>query len=176
MIRVLMLLATLVSALLVQAVVAPALAFGEARPPIVLVTVIVYALAGGPVAGVRYGFLAGIAIDLLGGSAQLVGVNAFAYMLTGYGAGLVQPYLVSSGLLGDLVAGGVATALGDLLATTLGVLLGAEEIAGVGLLQQAMTAAAYGAALVPPLTRAARTLRAGRPSDQRMIVDGEPYR
>ena len=57
---------------------------GGAGPDLVLLVVAALALAGGPMAGVLTGFLAGLALDVAPPGSHFVGQNALVFCLVGY--------------------------------------------------------------------------------------------
>jgi len=62
---------------------------GGAGPDLVLLVVAALALAGGPMAGVLTGFLAGLALDVAPPGSHFVGQNALVFCLVGYLCGLL---------------------------------------------------------------------------------------
>src|SRR6201986_4072237 len=62
---------------------------GGAGPDLVLLVVAALALAGGPMAGVLTGFLAGLALDVAAPGSHFVGQNALVFCLVGYACGLL---------------------------------------------------------------------------------------
>jgi rod shape-determining protein MreD len=163
--RVLFLGLLLVSALLVQTVAAPLLAVGGHRFDVVVLTLVAVALADGPATGVRYGFAAGLATDLLAGSALPVGSSALVLLLVGYAVGGARPYLASAGVVGQVAVVAAASAAVMLLHGLLGVLLDVPEGGLDVVLAAAGGRALYNAALTPLLVRPLLGLwRRGAPS------------
>lgn len=147
--RIGMLALVLVTALLLATVVAPAFTFGVWRPDVVALSVIALALADGPGTGARYGFVAGLAVDLLSAGAQLVGSAALVLLLVGYMTGLARPYLAATGLLGRVAAAGAASAVTSLGYGLLAGLLEASSIGPASLLQAAGATGLYNTLLAP---------------------------
>lgn len=81
-----MALVLLLSAGLVQAIVAPRLAPVGVNADLVLLIVLAWGLLRGPQEGLVWGLLGGLSLDLL--SAVPFGANALALALVGYGLGL----------------------------------------------------------------------------------------
>jgi rod shape-determining protein MreD len=80
--------ASIVTALLLQITVIGRLPVPGAAPDVVLVLVIAFALAEGPMSGLVTGFAAGLFADAL--SAHEMGRLALAYAIAGYLTGLLQ--------------------------------------------------------------------------------------
>lgn len=79
---------SIITALLLQATVIERLPLPGAAPDLVLVLVIAFALAEGPMTGMTTGFVAGLLADGL--SAHELGRMALAYALAGYVTGTLQ--------------------------------------------------------------------------------------
>jgi rod shape-determining protein MreD len=147
--RLAMMAAVLFSALLLQTVVLPGVAVAGVTPHLVLLTVLGFGLADGPGTGARYGFWAGIALDVVGTGAQLVGVSALVLLFVGHAAGAVRAYLSGTGVVGQVTLAAGASSLAVLVLGTLVTLL---EISPVGLgqlLVAALVAGLYNGALAP---------------------------
>ena len=75
---------------IVQLTIVDRIAFpGGAGPDLVLLAVAALALAGGPLAGVLTGFLAGLALDVAPPGSHFIGQNALVFCLIGYACGLL---------------------------------------------------------------------------------------
>lgn len=85
--RVLLGVVTLVTALLLQTTVLARLPLPGGPPDLLLVVVVAFAVAEGPLSGTVTGFAAGLLADL--GSDHELGRLALVYVLVGYGAGLL---------------------------------------------------------------------------------------
>ncbi|MCW2715332.1 MAG: rod shape-determining protein [Frankiales bacterium] len=114
-------------ALLVQATVLARLPLPGAAPDLVLVVVVGFALAGGPLPGTVTGFAAGLLADL--GADHELGRTALVLTLVGYLAGLLADDGARSRLLPLLVVGGAAAGAVTLYAAE-GILLGDRRITG----------------------------------------------
>lgn len=145
-------------ALLLQAVVAPALSVGGWRPDLVLVTVVALAMADGPGTGARYGFVAGLSSDLLTGGTQLVGISALVFLLVGDALGRMRQYMVGTGTVGELAMGAVGGAVGFGLTGALSLLLDLQQFTPVLLLQGLIATSVWSALLTPLLSRPLRSL------------------
>jgi rod shape-determining protein MreD len=111
--RVLLVLAALVVAVVVQVSVLNGLLLpGGGVPDLVLVLVCALALASGPVNGMLIGFAAGLCVDLAPPGSQLVGQYALIFCLAGWVAGRLRPV---AGRTGRHSAGLVASALAALV-------------------------------------------------------------
>jgi rod shape-determining protein MreD len=147
--RVTMMTAVLLTALLVQTVVVPTFDVLGWRADVVTLTVVGLALADGPPTGIRYGFAAGLASDLLSGAAQLVGLSALVLLTVGYAAGLARRYLGSTPLGGQFLVAGAASALSLGLHGVLGILLDAQQSSGGAILQGMLVVGLYNLVLSP---------------------------
>lgn len=139
----------LMTALLLGTVAMPAISWGVWRPDLVVLTVVAFALADGPGTGGRYGFAAGLAVDVLSSGSQLVGTGALVLLLVGYASGLARPYLASAGLVGQVALAGVASVASVLGYGILAVMLEVSATTPLALAQSALATAAYNAALSP---------------------------
>ncbi len=151
--RVALMAAVLVTALLVSSVIAPAMAIGAVVPDLVLLSVIAFGLADGPASGTRYGFVAGLVVDLLAGPQQLVGLGAFVLLLVGYLAGAGRRYLGGDTLVAQMILAGGVTAVGIGAYALLGLLLGQAVPSAPAATRNALGLGLYHALLVPLLVR-----------------------
>ena len=156
-VRVVVMGAVLLTALLLATVVLPAFAIGGVRPDLVTLTVVGFALADGPDTGLRYGFSAGLATDLLPGSG-LVGVSALVLLLIGYLVGLSRPYLTVAPTVGMIVMGGLASALAVAGAGTLSLLFDLSQTTGASVLRAALGTGLYSAVVAPLVCHPLRIL------------------
>lgn len=147
--RVTMMAIVLLTALLLATVVLPAVTFGVWRPDLVVLTVVAFAVADGPGTGARYGFVAGLAVDLLSTGTHLVGTAALVLLLVGYLSGTVRPYLSATGLVGQIALAGVATTLTVLAFGLLGQLLEVAAITPLAAVGSALATGIYSALLAP---------------------------
>ena len=151
--RLLLLGAVLITALLLQSVVAPAVAVGGWRPDIILLTVVGFALADGPATGARYGFAAGLGADLLSGGGQLVGLTALVFLLVGDGVGRLRPYLPGTGPIGAVALGAIAGAVSFAAFGGISLLLDVGQFTAMLLLQGVVATALWTALLAPVVAR-----------------------
>lgn len=145
--------AVLVTSVLVSTVIAPVVAVGAVVPDLVLLSVVAFGLADGPASGTRYGFVAGLLVDLLAGPQQLVGLNAFVLLLVGYVAGAGRRYLGGDTLAAQMVLTGGVSALGIVSFALLGLLLGQAVPSAPAVTRNALGLGVYHAVLVPVLVR-----------------------
>ena len=118
----------LLAALLVSTVVAPAVRIGGVRPEPAVLLVVAVALADGPGAGMRFGFVAGLASDLVSGADAVVGLSALVLTFVGYASGLARPYTNAAPLAGKMVVAAAASAAAVLASGLLGRLLGTTDL------------------------------------------------
>lgn len=140
----------LLTALLFQAVVAPAFGVGGWRPDLVLLTVVGVALADGAGTGARYGFTAGLAADLLSGGNHLVGLSALVFLLVGDGLGRLRPYMSGTGIAGEIAMGAVGGMAAFGMFGGLSLLLDLGQFTP-GLLLQGLIATALWTGLLTPV-------------------------
>lgn len=165
--RLVMMGAVLATCLLLETVVFPGLAVIGWRPHLVLLSVLAFGLVDGHETGLRYGFVAGIATDLLSGAASIIGMSALVLLLVGYGAGLARPFLAGSALAGLILVAGAATVVAVGAAGLLSALLGGEAPGAATVAQGAVVVGAYNAALAPFVLRPVAALArrfAGNPT------------
>ncbi len=96
--------------ILLKTTVLPTFAVSTFRPDVLVVMVVAVALVEGPDTGLRLGFAAGLAQDLISGGAALVGLGALVMMGTGYAAGRLRPYLAAAEQAGAITVSGVLAA------------------------------------------------------------------
>lgn len=151
--RVGMMALVLVTAVLLYTVALPPLAIAGWRPELVTLTVVAFALADGPGTGARYGFLAGLAADLLSDGGHLVGISALVLLTVGYVAGLARPYLAGTTLGGQVLVTGAASALAVLAHGMLAMVLDFSTFTAATLAQGAAVVGTYNGALAPVVVR-----------------------
>lgn len=147
--RVTMMTVVLLTALLLATVVVPVVTFGVWRPDLVVLTVVAFAISDGPGTGARYGFTAGLAVDLLSSGTHLVGTGALVLLLVGYVSGTVRPYLSATGIVGQIALAGLATTLAVLAFGLLGQLLEVAPTTVLAALLSALATGIYSALLAP---------------------------
>lgn len=126
--RLLVVVAALAAALLLQLTIVNGLALpGGGAPDLVLLCVVAIGLTGGAQAGLIAGFCAGLALDLAPPADQLVGQYALVFCLVGYACGRLRFTLTRSAVLAMASAVGAAVA-GELLAACLVLVLNTPEV------------------------------------------------
>lgn len=169
--RVAMMAIVLITALLTSTVVLGAVSSGVWQPDLVVLTVVAFALADGPGTGARYGFVAGLVVDLLSAATHLVGTTALVLALVGYGSGAVRPYLSATGLAGQVALATAATMLAVAAYGLLAQLLEVDSSGLLGLVRSTMATGLYNAVLAPlvlvPVTALSRRLSDGSSSSTR---------
>lgn len=156
----------LVTALLLQTVVAPAVvAFGVA-PDLVVLTVLVLGVIEGPGTGMRYGFAAGLALDLLATGDAIVGTSALVLLTAGYVAGSVRPFLTGSELLGQIVVAAIGGGLVVAARALLELLLGVDLPDPGSVLTEVVIASGWAALLAPVVTVLLRRITGALPERQ----------
>ena len=148
----------LFTALLFQAVVAPAFGVAGWRPDLVLLTVVAFAIADGHATGARYGFVAGLCADLLSGGNQLVGLSALVFLLVGDGIGRLRPYLSGTGRVGEAALGALAGGVAFGLFGGLSLLLDMGTFTPLLLLEGLVATALWTGLLTPVVTAVLRPL------------------
>jgi rod shape-determining protein MreD len=127
---------------------------GGAGPDLVLLVVAALALAGGPMAGVLTGFLAGLALDVAPPGSHFVGQNALVFCLVGYLCGLLADD--SSGdaeqghtALFEIVVTAAGAICGEALRALLGVMLSDPRVTWPAITNVLPAAVAYDVLLCP---------------------------
>lgn len=154
----------LVTALLLGTVVFSALSVGVWRADLVALTVVAFALADGPGTGARYGFVAGLGVDLLASGAQLVGTSSLVLLLVGYAVGAIRPYLSGSGWLGNVAVAGVASAVAVVCSGLLIQVLDVAPFDPAGTVVSGLATGLYNALLAPLVLRPVAALSERLPS------------
>ncbi|QBI18661.1 rod shape-determining protein MreD [Egibacter rhizosphaerae] len=139
----------LLTVLLLQTVVAPAMTIGGIAPDFVALTVLVLAVVEGPGSGLRYGFVGGLAVDLLAATDTIVGASALVFLLGGYAAGLTRPYIAGNPFAGAVLVAGIGTAVLVAMRVLLGFVLGVQSATPLTVLVDAALTGVYGAVLSP---------------------------
>lgn len=143
----------LLTAVLLHTVALPPFAIAGWRPELVTLTVVAFALADGPGTGARYGFVAGLAADLLSDGGHLVGISALVLLAVGYLAGLARPYLAGTTLAGQILVTAAASSLAVVAHGMLALFLDFSTFTAATLLQGALVVGLYNAALTPVVVR-----------------------
>jgi len=133
-------------ALLVQVSVLAALPLPGGAPDLVLVVVIAFALAEGPLSGMVTGLVAGLLADLL--AVHELGRLALAYVVVGFATGLLDDDRERGALAPFVVVG--AGAVGALLLyAAQGLLLGDPRVGAGSVGRALISSVAYDVALTP---------------------------
>jgi rod shape-determining protein MreD len=138
--------ASVLTALLLQLTVIARLPLPGAAPDLLVVLVVAFALAEGPMAGMVTGFVAGLLVDAL--SVHEIGRLALAYAVAGYFAGLLQDDTERSTLLpfGAMLLGSSAALLAF---SCEGILLADEHITLYSVARAAISSVPYDVVLTP---------------------------
>jgi rod shape-determining protein MreD len=140
---------------------------GGAGPDLVLLVVAALALAGGPMAGVLTGFLAGLALDVAPPGSHLVGQNALVFCLVGYSCGLLADDASGDAEQGhtalfEIVVTAAGAVFGEGLLALLGVMLSDPRVTWPAITNVLPAAVAYDVLLCPfVLYAVAAALRLG---------------
>lgn len=138
--------ASVLTVLLLQVTVIGRLPLPGVEPDLVLVLVVAFALAEGPMSGLVTGWCAGLLADAL--SAHELGRLALAYALAGYLTGMLQDDTERSTLQPfGAVALGAVVVLGSY--ATVGILLGDPRVTLHAVLSNAVSAVPYAVVLTP---------------------------
>lgn len=138
--------ASVLTVLLLQVTVVGRLPLPGVEPDLVLVLVVAFALAEGPMSGLVTGWCAGLLADAL--SAHELGRLALAYALAGYLTGMLQDDTDRSTLQPfGAVALGALVSLGAY--TTVGLLLGDPRVTFDAVVDNALSAVPYDVVLTP---------------------------
>jgi len=145
--RTLLLTVVIVTALLLQTTVFADVRLLGARPELMFLLTISFAILEGPASGAVTGFAGGMAQDFL--LDQPKGITALTLTLLGYTVGLLLQYIVSPSpvLPVLLVAGG--TFVGELFYGLVAFLLGQLDVTTLYLFRVAALSAVYNAILTP---------------------------
>ncbi|HMH37382.1 MAG TPA: rod shape-determining protein MreD [Streptosporangiaceae bacterium] len=152
----------------VQLTIVDRIAFpGGAGPDLVLLVVAALALAGGPMAGVLTGFLAGLALDVAPPGSHFVGQNALVFCLVGYACGLLADDASGDAEQGhtalfEIVVTAAGAVVGEALLALLGVMLSDPRVTWPAITNVLPAAVAYDVLLCPfVLYAVAAALRLG---------------
>jgi rod shape-determining protein MreD len=140
---------------------------GGAGPDLVLLVVAALALAGGPMAGVLTGFLAGLALDVAPPGSHFVGQDALVFCLVGYFCGLLADDASGDAEQGhtalfEIMAVAAGAVCGEALRALLGVMLSDPQVTWPAITNVLPAAVAYDVLLCPfVLYAVAAALRLG---------------
>lgn len=149
-------------AIVLQSMLAPAIAILGARPDFTLLVVLLVALREGPAAGALVGFVAGLFVDL--NSTHVLGATSLANSLLAYAVGSVGDRIAGDNLVARAVVVFLATTLRDF---AMALLLAPSGIGGAArhLFALAVPAGLFTALLAPfVLAGAERVIRWPRES------------
>lgn len=137
-------------ALLLKTIVAPTFAIAGYRPDLLVLVVVGVSMLEGPDTGLRLGFLAGLAQDLVSGGEALVGLWALVIMGVGYASGLAKPYLAATAdRPSAILLGGVMAALATLAYGVLGKVFAVVGATWGQVLAATLVVGVYSALLAP---------------------------
>ena len=140
---------------------------GGAGPDLVLLVVAALALAGGPMAGVLTGFLAGLALDVAPPGSHFTGQDALVFCLVGYFCGLLADDASGDAEQGhtalfEIVVTAAGAVVGEALLALLGVMLSDPRVTWPAITNVLPAAVAYDVLLCPfVLYAVAAALRLG---------------
>jgi rod shape-determining protein MreD len=150
----------------VQLTIVDRIAFpGGGGPDLVLLLVAALALAGGPMAGVLTGFLAGLALDVAPPGSHFTGEDALVFCLIGYACGLLADDFSGDAEQGhtalfEIVVTAAGAVCGEALVALLGVMLSDPRVSWPAITNVLPAAVAYDVLLCPfVLYAAAASLR-----------------
>jgi rod shape-determining protein MreD len=150
----------------VQLTIVDRIAFpGGGGPDLVLLLVAALALAGGPMAGVLTGFLAGLALDVAPPGSHFTGQDALVFCLVGYACGLLADDFSGDAEQGhsalfEILVTAAGAVCGEALAALLGVMLSDPRVSWPAITNVLPAAVAYDILLCPfVLYAAAASLR-----------------
>jgi len=162
--RVVVFVAVIVTALLLQTTVFPVLTLLKVKPELLYLVTVVFAALLGPAEGAIVGFVGGLAQDFLLNSPK--GITALTLTMLGYTIGLARQYITSPSPLLPAVLVALGTAAGVAFHQGVAFLLGEEEGPFGYVAKVVLVTAFYGAILTPiffpVLRRAAAATHAGR--------------
>lgn len=148
---------SLFTALLLQVTVLARLSFLEAKPDLVLVAVVCFALSDGPAVGMGAGFGVGLFADLLG--SHTLGVETLILTVVGYAAGVIRSYFDRMSTFTPMLVVGGLTAAGVLAYAGLGALLGDPRVSGGPVVRSLVLTSLYDVLLTPFVFGAVTALR-----------------
>lgn len=164
--RVLLLAAVILSALLLQTTIFAEINLLGAKPELMYLITIAFAMLEGPASGAITGFVGGMAQDFLLDAPK--GITALTLTLLGYAIGMARQYIVSPSPVLPVVLVALGTFAGILFYGVVSFLLGQLDSTWLYLLRIAVLSAIYNAILTPlvfPIMR-----RAAQGSRSRRVV------
>jgi rod shape-determining protein MreD len=160
--RVVLWLALVVTALLLQSVVFAKFQLGGAKPELIYLLTVIVASLEGPASGALAGFFGGMAQDFL--LNQPKGITALTLTLVGYAVGMVAQYSTSTSPLMPVAVVAGATATAVVFSQMVSFLLGQHGVTFLYVVRVALLAAAYNAILTPVVYPLVRRLMEGSKS------------
>lgn len=154
--RVLLLVAVVIAALLLQTTVFAQIEVLGARPELMYLLTAIWALYEGPDPGMAVGFGAGLTQDFF--LDQPKGITALVLTLMAYGVGYLRQFVTSASPLVPAGVVGLTTFAGQVLYGIVALLVGQLDVSLAYLLRVAVLTALYNAVLTPlvlPLIRRA---------------------
>ncbi|HEV2889640.1 MAG TPA: rod shape-determining protein MreD [Frankiaceae bacterium] len=148
---------SIVTALVLQTSVLARISFLGAKPDLVLVVVVCFALSDGPAVGMGAGFAAGLVVDLLG--THTLGLFALVLCVVGYAAGVIRSYFDRLATFTPMLVVGALTAVTVLAYAGLSLLLGDVEVSGEPLVRSLLLTSLYDVVLTPFVFAAVTALR-----------------
>jgi rod shape-determining protein MreD len=162
--RMIVLIAVILTALLLQTTVFPELTFLGVKPELLYLVTVVFAVLRGPEEGALVGFVGGLAQDFMLNTPK--GITALTLTILGYTVGLARQYITSPSPLLPAILVALGTAAGVAFHQGVAFLLGEEEGPFGYLAKVVLVTALYGAILTPifypVLRRAVAATHAGR--------------
>jgi rod shape-determining protein MreD len=145
--RTILLVAVVLTALLLQTTVFADVRLWGAKPELMYLLTIVFALLEGPASGAVTGFAGGMAQDFLLNAPK--GITALTLTLLGYAIGMLRQYIVSPSPLLPLVLVAAGTFAGVVFYGVVSFLLGQLDTSWLYLVRVAALSAVYNAVLTP---------------------------
>lgn len=155
------------AALLLKTIVLPTFAVAGFRPDVLVVVLVGVGLMEGPDTGLRMGFLAGLAQDLVSGGDALVGLWALVLMAVGWVAGQARPYIATSQRVGAILLCGVLSAVATLGYGVLGRLFAVVGVTWGQVLFGALVVGLYSCLIAPLVLRPTRSVMRQFPAQAR---------
>ena len=162
--RVVVLVAVIVTALLLQTTVFSEITLLGVKPELLYLVTVIFAVLQGPAEGAVVGFVGGLAQDFMLNMPK--GITALTLTILGYTVGLARQYITSPSPLLPAVLVALGTAGGVAFHQAVAFLLGEEDSPFGYVAKVVLLTAVYGAVLTPiffpVLRRAAAATQAGR--------------
>jgi rod shape-determining protein MreD len=147
----------LITAVVLQTALFPAVGLGGFRPNLLLLIVLGVALRDGALPGLRVGFAAGLLADLLTTQAP-VGLATLVLTGIGYTVGVARPYLAPGSFTAPLLLAFVSGLLGTAGYGVLSALLGESRVTPELLVQASIGVALFNTLLAPVVIGIVRRL------------------